>query len=461
MSSLRERVLTFLRDDYRIHRDDPLNSQLGAFKRDEHEEAFRVRLKQLLADDQLLEAQRWLVFHGHLAAGAPLSRRALRKEATRALAATPNGTAVRRRGNLCERIMECALDQGMGRSALGDGDERALRRQLAEADYQKQRGPAWPPFTLQGEDYQRLLACLIGAEAEAWLYDAGYPLAEQLRQERLAQGNDDWEEAVKESGSAVGSRKVQAAAAGADAALDSDPLVVSAPRKPRLEAIPLGLVERYQQAAYGSDPGAVGTPGPAEAPGIPAASQATGAAGTTHPATATGPADDLQAQIIQLWDSLASDPESYSDVLLPLLLDDHSGAGLYLMGPDLLEGERHAVEAWCSRATRDKMRAVGPQPFFFAILRRSDEPQLDLLPFPLLRERATVGDTRLENMSVEVLAPERTVPLTVANALGIFRDECAANPRFNPNLAFYRQTNLFLPKKCPARFRPLFAEDDF
>lgn len=456
MSNLRERVLTFLRDDYRVHRDDPLNSQLGAFKRDEHEEAFRVRLKQLLADDQLLDAQHWLVFHGHLAAGAPLSRRALRKEATRALAATPNGTAARRRGNLCERIMECALDEGMGRSALGDAGERALRRQLAEADYQKQKGPAWPPFALQGEDYQRLLSCLIGAEAEAWLYDAGYPLAEQLRQERLAQGNDDWEEVVKESEPAVSSRTAQAEAAGADAASGSDPLVVSAPRKPRLEAIPLGLVERYQQAAYGSDPSAVGTPGPAEAPSTPAASQDDHA---THGTTAS--ADDLQAQIIQLWNSLIADPESYSDVLLPLLLDDHSGAGLYLMGPDLLEGERHAVEAWCNRATRDKMRAVGPQPFFFAILRRSDEPQLDLLSFPLLRERANVGDTRLENMSVEVLAPERTVPLTVANALGIFRDECATNPRFNPNLAFYRQTNLFLPKRCPARFRPLFAEDDF
>ena len=82
-------------------------------------------------------------------------------------------------------------------------------------------------------------------------------------------------------------------------------------------------------------------------------------------------------------------------------------------------------------------------------------------PTPLLRRQPNGADTRLENMNAEVLAPERTVALAAANALAIFQDECATNPRFNQNLDFYRKTNLFVPPDCPVRFRALFGEDDF
>lgn len=422
MAGLRERVLEFLRDDYRAHRTDPLRSQLGDYKYEEHGQAFRVRLKQLMVADDALEAQRWLVFHGYLKPQPPLAAQELRRQAERALASTPDGTAARRRGNLCERIMECALDAAAGAAALGSSQERQTRRALAEADYIKQRTPAWPPFCLEGEQYERLIACLVGAEAEAWLYDAGYPAAEQDRRVRQAE-----EEASRPSANVAATPAASAASA-----------VVTASPKPRLKEVPLALVERYYAAAAGGPKGA-----PAAVGSTPAA-----------------PVDALHSQIVQLWDALMDDPAAYADVLVPLALDDRTGAGLYLMGPDLLEGE-HPLNVWCSPSTWDKVRRLGRPPFLLGIVRRSDQPDLGLLPFPLVRERLGASDTQLNNMSVEVLPPESSPARTVANALIAFRDECATDPQFNTSLAFYRATNVFAPANCPERFRALFAEDDF
>lgn len=422
MAGLRERVLEFLRDDYRAHRTDPLRSQLGDYKYEEHGQAFRVRLKQLMVADDALEAQRWLVFHGYLKPQPPLAAQELRRRAEAALASTPDGTAARRRGNLCERIMECALDAAAGAAALGSSQERRARRALAEADYAKQRTPAWPPFCLEGEQYERLVACLVGAEAEAWLYDAGYPAAEQDRRVRQAE-----EEASRPRANVAATPAAPAASA-----------VVTASPRPRLKEVPLALVERYYAAAAGDPKGA-----PAAVGSAPAA-----------------PVDALHSQIVQLWDALMDDPAAYADVLVPLALDDRTGAGLYLMGPDLLEGE-HPLNVWCSPSTWDKVRRLGRSPFLLGIVRRSDQPDLGLLPFPLVRERPGASDTRLNNMSVEVLPPESSPARTVANALIAFRDECATDPQFNTSLAFYRATNVFAPANCPERFRALFAEDDF
>ena len=449
MAGLRERVLEFLRDDYRTHRDQPLLSQLGDYKREEHERAFRVRLKQLMAHGDELEAQRWLVFHGHMAPQPALASKALRQQAEEALHATPDGTAGRRRGNLCERVMECALDVALGRAALGSARERQARRVLAEADYAKQRTPAWPPFSLEGAEYEHVIACLVGAEAEAWLYDAGYPVAEADRRA-----------CPREEG-------------------DVSDAVVTAPSKPRLKDVPVALVERYYAIVSGAlaAPGVPGglKPAPTEADETPSPSPV--GAGFSPPATrgnapaapgvapsstpnAAADADSLQSQIVQLWHGLMGDPAAYTDVLVPLALDDRTGAGLYLMGPDLLEGD-HPLNVWCSARTWEKFRRLGRPAFLFGIVRRSDQPDLGHLLFPLVRERGGASDTRLENMSLEVLPPERSVALAVANALADFRDECATAPQFNTSLAFYRATNLYVPAGCPDRFRALFGEDDF
>ncbi|MEC4184721.1 hypothetical protein VJ918_07860, partial [Adlercreutzia sp. R21] len=183
------------------------------------------------------------------------------------------------------------------------------------------------------------------------------------------------------------------------------------------------------------------------------------APGTASPAPQ--PAQDtLHAQIVQLWHALAAEPAAYSDVLVPLALDDRTGAGLYLLGIDLLEGE-HPLNVWCSPSTWDKVRRLGRPSFLLGIVRRSDQPDLELLPFPLVRERPGASDTQLNNMSLEVLPPEPSLARTVANALIAFRDECATEPQFNTSLAFYRATNVFAPAGCPERFRALFGEDDF
>jgi len=419
MAGLRERVLEFLRDDYRAHRAEPLCSQLGDYKYEEHNQAFRVRLKQLMAADDALEAQRWLVFHGYLKPQPLLAPKELRRQAEMALASTPDGTAARRRGNLCERIMECALDAAAGATALGSSQECQTRRALVEADYAKQRTAAWPPFCLEGDQYERLVACLVGAEAEAWLYDAGYPAAEQDRRTCQAE-----EKAFRPTGGVV--------------AASAAPAVVAASPKPRLRDVPVALVERYYAAGAGDPKGAP-------------------AAADSAPAT---PVDALHSQIVQLWYALMDDPAAYADVLVPLALDDRTGAGLYLMGLDLLEGE-HPLNVWCSPSTWDKVRCLGRPPFLLGIVRRSDQPDLGLLPFPLVRERPGASDTQLNNMSVEVLPPESSPARTVANALIAFRDECATDPQFNTSLAFYRATNVFAPVNCPERFRALFAEDDF
>lgn len=421
MAGLRERVLEFLRDDYRAHRADPLGSQLGDYKHEEHTQAFRVRLKQLMGAGEALEAQRWLVFHGHLQPQPPLTPNDLRRLAEEALARTPDGTAARRRGNLCERIMECALDDAVGAAALGSAQERQARRNLAEADYAKQRTPAWPPFCLEGEQYERLIACLVGAEAEAWLYDAGYPVAEADRRARRAEK-------------------------------DEASTVVTATPKPRLKDVPLALVERYYATATGGL-----KPAPTGVVGI----DSVGAAFRPPASRTTSPTPDtLHAQIVQLWHALAAEPAAYSDVLVPLALDDRTGAGLYLLGIDLLEGE-HPLNVWCSSSTWDKVRRLGRPSFLLGIVRRSDQPDLELLSFPLVRERPGASDTQLNNMSLEVLPPEPSLARTVANALIAFRDECATEPQFNTSLAFYRATNVFAPAGCPERFRALFGEDDF
>lgn len=446
MSSLRDRLLNFLRDDYCSHGDHPLQSQLGDFKYEGHRQAFRVQLKQLLYDGTTEEAQQLLVAHGHLAPQPALAEAALRKAAETALTSTPDGTAPRRRGNLCERVMECALDTVMEKRALGSAEEREGRLQWAREDYRKQSGPEWPPFSLEGAAYQAVIERLVGAEAEAWLYDAGYPAAALRRRQQQLLQQDDWEAAMKEPPSGrANDENIKTATSVADEASTT----ITAPRRPRLKDIPLGLVERYQRVAY--------TNPAAEDQARPTPTTLAYQANST-PAAADG---DLQASIVQLWQAMAREPGGYSDVLVPLLLDDRSGAGLYLMGPDLLQGNGYALEAWCSRATREKMRALPRPAFFFVILRRSPDPDLNLLGLPLLRRQPNGADTRLENMNAEVLAPERTVALAAANALAIFQDECATNPRFNQNLDFYRKTNLFVPPDCPVRFRALFGEDDF
>lgn len=427
MAGLRERVLEFLRDDYRAHRADPLGSQLGDYKHEEHTQAFRVRLKQLMAAGEALEAQRWLLFHGHLQPQPPLTPNDLRRLAEEALARTPDGTAARRRGNLCERIMECALDDAAGEAALGSAQERQTRRNLAEADYAKQRTPAWPPFCLEGEQYERLIACLVGVEAEAWLYDAGYPVAEADRRARRAEK-------------------------------DEASTVVTATPKPRLKDVPLALVERYYATATGGAT-SVGTPSVGAGFGPPAPEPSSEHATPPAPGPAISP-DTLHTQIVQLWHALAAEPAAYSDVLVPLALDDRTGAGLYLLGIDLLEGE-HPLNVWCSSSTWDKVRRLGRPSFLLGIVRRSDQPDLELLSFPLVRERPGASDTQLNNMSLEVLPPEPSLARTVANALIAFRDECATEPQFNTSLAFYRATNVFAPAGCPERFRALFGEDDF
>ena len=81
MSSLRDRLLNFLRDDYCSHGDHPLQSQLGDFKYEGHRQAFRVQLKQLLYDGATEEAQQLLVAHGHLAPQPAPAEAALRTPA--------------------------------------------------------------------------------------------------------------------------------------------------------------------------------------------------------------------------------------------------------------------------------------------------------------------------------------------------------------------------------------------
>ena len=498
MSSLRERLLDFLRDDYCAHSAQPLQSQLGDFKQEEHQQAFRVQLKQLLLSGNNPEAQRLLVTCGHLAPQPPLAPAALRAAAEAALASTPNGTAPRRRGNLCERVMECALDARMGAEALGSAEEREERLRWARDDYRKQAGPGWPPFSLEEAPLQAVIERLVGAEAEAWLYDAGYPAAELRRRERQLLQQDDWEAAVKEPARAGDGN-------GGAEEPQAEPDIIAAPRRPRLKEIPLGLVERYQLHVYGgqaanavgvgaqeaeieslpyentgTDKGAglgesatpeTGTSNSASAsgggamPGTGTANGASASGGGARPGAGTatsGAADDsLQESIVQLWEAMAAKPTDYADVLMPLLLDSRSGAGLYLMGPDLLEDGQHTVEAWCGPSARTKLRTMVPRPpFFFAILRRSPSPNLDINYFELLKPHASGADTRLENMNAEVLPPSGSIGLMAASALAAFRDECATDPKFSRCLSFYRRSNPALPHGCPARFRPLFDEDD-
>ena len=99
MAGLRERVLEFLRDDYRAHRAEPLCSQLGDYKYEEHNQAFRVRLKQLMAADDALEAQRWLVFHGYLKPQPLLAPKELRRQAERDAAVREGQKAETRRAH--------------------------------------------------------------------------------------------------------------------------------------------------------------------------------------------------------------------------------------------------------------------------------------------------------------------------------------------------------------------------
>ena len=511
MSNLRERLLDFLRDDYCAHSAQPLQSQLGDFKQEEHQQAFRVQLKQLLLGGNNPEAQRLLVTCGHLAPQPPLAPAALRAAAEAALASTPNGTAPRRRGNLCERVMECALDARMGAEALGSAEEREERLHWAREDYRKQAGPGWPPFSLEEAPLQAVIERLVGAEAEAWLYDAGYPAAELRRRERQLLQQDDWEAAVKEPARATGG-------SGATEEPQAEPDIIAAPRRPRLKEIPLGLVERYQLHVYGGQAAQAGAAGALEAeieslpyeragadenanPGESARAGgvtglgesampetgtansasasgggATSGAGAANGASASsenarpgagtatsGVADDsLQESIVQLWEAMAAKPGNYADVLMPLLLDSRSGAGLYLMGPDLLEDGQHTVEAWCGPSARSKLRTMVPRPpFFFVILRRSPSPNLDINYFELLKPQASGADTRLENMNAEVLPPSGSIGLMAASALAAFRDECATDPKFSRCLSFYRSSNPALPDGCPARFRPLFDGDDF
>ncbi|MBB3170322.1 hypothetical protein [Parvibacter caecicola] len=482
MSSLRERLLDFLRDDYCAHSAQPLQSQLGDFKQEEHQQAFRVQLKQLLLGGNGPEAQRLLVTCGHLAPQPPLAPAALRAAAETALASTPNGTAPRRRGNLCERVMECALDARMGAEALGSAEEREERLRWAREDYRRQAGPGWPSFSLEEAPLQAVIERLVGAEAEAWLYDAGYPAAELRRRERQLLQQDDWEAAVKEPARADDGN-------GRAEAPQAEPNIIAAPRRPRLKEIPLGLVERYQLHVYGGQAANAGGVGAQEAeieslpyentgtdksaglgesamPGTGTTNRASASSESARPGTGgvtSGAADDsLQESIVQLWEAMAAKPTDYADVLMPLLLDSRSGAGLYLMGPDLLEDGQHTVEAWCGPSARSRLRTMVPRPpFFFVILRRSPSPNLDINYFDLLKPHASGADTRLENMNAEVLPPYGSIRIMAGRALAAFRDECATDPKFSRCLSFYRSSNPALPHGCPARFRPLFDEDDF